>query len=77
MRESDHIVTTTNGRILLKVKCASFGITKTRFVSASSSANPADGGLASRAEGQGQAGNDCCIGKNSSFKSVPMLGTIL
>ena len=36
---SEKITTTRNGKLLMKVKCASCGITKTRFVSAKEGGN--------------------------------------
>ena len=42
---SETFATAKNGRRLLKVKCASCGITKTRFVSNNSVANPRGGGM--------------------------------
>ena len=70
---SEQYVKTKNGRNAMKCKCAECGITKFRFVKGSSSGSTkTKKGSTKTKKGQG-----LLLGKNSPFRSIPLIGAIL
>ena len=60
-----------NGRRMMKCKCAECGITKTRFVKGTT------GKVTKTRSVKGTKGKGLLLGKNSSFRNIPVLGAIL
>ena len=60
---SEQYVKTKNGRNAMKCKCAECGITKFRFVKGNST--------------KVKKGKGLLLGKNSPFRSIPIIGDIL
>ena len=63
---SEQYVKTKNGRNAMKCKCAECGITKFRFVKGSGGSNT-----------KAKKGKGLLLGKNSPFRSIPIIGDIL
>ena len=62
---SEQYVKTKNGRNAMKCKCVECGITKFRFVKGSSGSTKT------------KKGKGLLLGKNSPFRSIPIIGDIL
>ena len=84
---SEQYVKTKNGRNAMKCKCAECGITKFRFVKGSTTGStttktqsknqePKQNQELKLNQEQKQLVVDYCLGKNSPFRNIPLVGAI-
>ena len=76
---SEQYVKTKNGRNAMKCKCSECGITKFRFVKGTSGSTKTKKGSTKTKKGSTKTkkGQGLLLGKNSPFRSIPLIGAIL